>query len=86
MRNFGPQEMLIVLLVVLLLFGARRLPDLARSVGKSMKIFREEVKDIRSTDGSAAGGPAQPGEPVNGAAPLDTTTTTTTDDNGERRP
>ena len=36
-------EWLILLLIVLLLFGARRLPDLARSVGSSLKIFRKEV-------------------------------------------
>ena len=38
-------EWLIILLIVLLLFGARRLPDLARSVGSSLKIFRREVTD-----------------------------------------
>lgn len=52
----GPQgaEWLILLAIVLLLFGARRLPDLARSVGRSLRIFRTEVKDP-GPDGSAAG-------------------------------
>lgn len=42
----GPQgwEWLIILAIVLVLFGAARLPALARSVGSSMRIFRSEVK------------------------------------------
>ena len=43
-------EWLILLVIVLLFFGASRLPGLARSVGRSMKIFRSEVKDLRDDD------------------------------------
>lgn len=50
MGNLRGFEWLILLLIVLLLFGARRLPDLARSVGRSMKIFKAEVRDIRTED------------------------------------
>ena len=39
------QELLIVLLIVLLIFGARKLPDLARSLGASAKEFRKGVSD-----------------------------------------
>jgi len=48
----GPQgwEWLIILIIVLLLFGARRLPDLARSVGRSMRVFRSELKEDRPED------------------------------------
>ncbi len=48
----GPQgwEWLVILVIVLLLFGARRLPDLARSVGRSLRVFRSEVKDGRESD------------------------------------
>lgn len=58
----GPQgwEWLVILLVVLLLFGARRLPDLARSVGRSMRIFRSEVKEGEAESGS------DPTEPPSG--------------------
>lgn len=38
-------EWLIILLVVLLLFGARKLPDLARSIGASAKEFRRGIED-----------------------------------------
>ncbi|MBC7289792.1 MAG: twin-arginine translocase TatA/TatE family subunit, partial [Actinotalea sp.] len=39
----GVWQLVIVVLIILLLFGARRLPDLARSVGQSLKIFKSEV-------------------------------------------
>ena len=39
--NIGWPEILLVLLVVLLLFGAKRLPDLARSLGKSLREFKK---------------------------------------------
>ncbi len=65
LRNgLEPIHILIIVIVLFLLFGAKRLPDLAKSVGQSMKIFKNEVKDLReSTDGGSgaqdggAGGP-----------------------------
>ena len=39
------QELLIILLIVLLVFGARKLPDLARSLGASAKDFRKGIED-----------------------------------------
>ncbi len=43
--NFGGQEALIVLLIVLLIFGARKLPELARSLGSSAKEFRKGIEE-----------------------------------------
>ncbi len=43
----------IVILVVILLFGAKRLPDVARGVGRSLRIFKAETEGLR-TDGSGA--------------------------------
>jgi sec-independent protein translocase protein TatA len=37
----GWQELLVILIIVLILFGAKRLPDLARSLGQSMNEFRK---------------------------------------------
>jgi sec-independent protein translocase protein TatA len=56
-------HIVVLLLVVLLLFGANKLPDVAKSVGKSMKILKEEVKDLRDEPGDsspAANPPAGP--------------------------
>jgi TatA/E family protein of Tat protein translocase len=57
-----PSHILILLIVVVVLFGAKRLPDSARSLGKSIRIFKGEMKDMKNdgdekkdgTDGSAA--------------------------------
>ncbi|MER3452541.1 MAG: twin-arginine translocase TatA/TatE family subunit [Acidimicrobiia bacterium] len=43
--NFGPTELLIVLAVILLLFGASRLPALARSMGEASREFRRGARD-----------------------------------------
>ncbi len=43
--NLGGQEWLIILLIVLLIFGARKLPDLARSLGASAKEFRKGIEE-----------------------------------------
>ncbi len=42
---FGHWEILIILLVVLLLFGAKRLPGMAKSVGQSVREFRRGIRD-----------------------------------------
>ena len=44
--NLGPSEIAIILVIVLLLFGARRLPELARSLGQGIREFRKSVKEI----------------------------------------
>lgn len=43
--RFGGQELLIILVIVLVLFGASRLPALARSIGQSAKEFRKGIED-----------------------------------------
>jgi sec-independent protein translocase protein TatA len=45
MPTLGPTELIIILLVVLLLFGGRKLPELARSIGGSMKELRKGMSD-----------------------------------------
>jgi len=52
-RIFDGPGIWIVLVVVLLLFGATRLPALARSIGQSTKIFREEMKTGKNGDTDA---------------------------------
>jgi sec-independent protein translocase protein TatA len=49
-RQFGPMEIILVVLLIFLLFGAKRMPDAARSLGRSMRIFKSEVKEMRDDD------------------------------------
>ncbi len=51
---FGWPHLLLILAVVLLLFGATKLPALAKSVGQSMKVFRKEIKSDDDTPDTAA--------------------------------
>ena len=46
MPNLGAVEIILIIVVIVLLFGARKLPDLARSVGRSMRIFKSEVTEM----------------------------------------
>ena len=45
-----PSHILILLSVVLVLFGAKRLPDSARSLGRSMRIFKSEMKEMNTDE------------------------------------
>ncbi len=45
---FGVWEILIILVVVLLIFGPRRLPEMAKGLGQSVRAFRKELRDMRS--------------------------------------
>ncbi|MFH1196525.1 MAG: twin-arginine translocase TatA/TatE family subunit [bacterium] len=46
--NLGPWEIMIIVLVILLLFGAKKIPELAQGIGKGMKEFRKALKDVES--------------------------------------
>lgn len=50
---FESPAALILLLLVIVLFGARRLPDAAKSVGKSIKAFKSEMETNKSDDSEA---------------------------------
>ena len=54
MFGLGYQELLIILVIVLVLFGAQRLPDLAKSLGSSVKEFKKGVNEINKDDEPAA--------------------------------
>jgi sec-independent protein translocase protein TatA len=53
MALFEKPAFLILLLIIILLFGAKRLPDLARGVGRSLRIFKAETDGLK-TDGTPA--------------------------------
>jgi sec-independent protein translocase protein TatA len=48
--NIGWQEILLILLIALLLFGARKIPDLARSLGKGIREFKKGLREIETSD------------------------------------
>jgi sec-independent protein translocase protein TatA len=54
MGDFGPWHLLIIAGVFVLLFGAKKLPDAARSLGKSARILKTELKDLHDDDGDTA--------------------------------
>lgn len=49
-KQLGPTEILIILGVVVLLFGGKKLPELARGSGKALRIFKSEVKALGEGD------------------------------------
>jgi len=53
MPNLKPIEIILILAVILLLFGAKRLPDAARGLGRSLRIFKSEVKAAQDDDGNS---------------------------------
>ena len=50
-----PSHILLLLIVLVVLFGAKRLPDSARSLGRSMRIFKSEMKEMKSDDDKSEG-------------------------------
>jgi sec-independent protein translocase protein TatA len=54
MFGLGYQELLIILVIVLILFGASRLPELARSLGSSVKEFKKGVNEVTKDETGAA--------------------------------
>lgn len=65
--NLGFMEILLILVVVLLLFGARRLPEIGASFGKSIKEFKKGISDV---DRSIQEETRQPSLPPRQAEPL----------------
>jgi sec-independent protein translocase protein TatA len=57
--NLRGSEWLILILVIVLLFGARRLPDAARGLGRSLRIFKAETKGLTEPDATASASEGQ---------------------------
>jgi sec-independent protein translocase protein TatA len=47
MGNIGGQELFLILLIVLIFFGARKLPELAKGLGQGIREFRKAAKDVQ---------------------------------------
>ena len=77
MPNLGTPELIIIAVVVLVLFGSKKLPEAARSVGRSLRILKSETKGLRDDEASPALAaappaiaPAPPAQTSNGVAPV----------------
>ncbi len=56
--NFGPWHWLVLAVVVVVLFGAKQLPDAAQAVGKSLRIFKSEIRELhREADSDTTAAP-----------------------------
>ena len=74
MGEFSPWHMLIVAVVFMALFGAKRLPDAARSLGRSMRILKAETAGLRGDQDESLDWPGQPAQTqVRTALPVPTT-------------
>jgi len=69
MPNLGAPEIIIIAVVLIVLFGWKKLPDAARSVGRSMRIFKSEVSEMKNDGKSAASSDTVRGEAVREDAP-----------------
>lgn len=49
MLNIGPQELILVLIIALIVVGPQRLPELGRSIGRAMREFRKIQDDVKDT-------------------------------------
>lgn len=68
MPNIGPLEIAIVLIIALVIFGPKRLPDLGRSAGKGLREFKDSItgKDDDEPNTRVLDGAASDAEPVKG--------------------
>jgi sec-independent protein translocase protein TatA len=64
LRNIGAPEIIVIAVLLVLVLGWKRLPDAARSLGRSMRIFKSEVSEMKQDGKSAASGDTVRGETV----------------------
>lgn len=60
----GVQEWLIVAAIFMLLFGAKKLPEMARSIGQSARVFKGEMKGMQADDEARSRNPRQSQQPA----------------------
>jgi sec-independent protein translocase protein TatA len=74
-RIFEPGHLIPLVLVLVILFGAKRLPDAARGLGRSLRIFKSEISQMKDDDKPADSdperGPSARGNPAPKVGPLE---------------
>ncbi|MEU6846523.1 twin-arginine translocase TatA/TatE family subunit [Streptomyces sp. NPDC046716] len=63
---FGISEIAIVLIIAIVVIGAKKLPDLVRSAGKSARILKAEARAMKEQEADGPGGPARPPQVIRG--------------------
>ncbi len=84
MGGLQPWHWVIVIVVFVLLFGAKKLPDAARSLGKSMRIFKSEIKEMQAESKSDSEQAAPPATPI-ASERVDPTPAPTTEQSSDKR-
>ncbi|MCR6689293.1 Sec-independent protein translocase subunit TatA [Cellulomonas sp.] len=64
LKNLSAWHVIVLVGVLILLFGAKRLPELAQGIGQSMRIFKSEIKDLTDDDEPARPVVAAPAAPA----------------------
>ena len=83
--NFSGPEILLVLVIVLIIFGAGKLPQVFSSLGKGVREFRDAAEGDPTPTTTASTTTAPPAAPVVPPAPATTTTTTATTEEARRQ-
>jgi sec-independent protein translocase protein TatA len=63
MFGIGPMELIIVLVILLVIFGAKRLPEIGRSLGSSAREFKKGITDGEDDKGEVLTGPPPEADP-----------------------
>ena len=58
--SIGPTELILILLIVIIIFGAKKLPDLGKSIGEGIKNFKKSINEGKTDDTGTAPKPPQP--------------------------
>lgn len=73
LRNFGAPEIIIIAVLLIVIFGWKRLPDAARSLGRSARVFKSEVDEMKADGKGKKSSETVTGETVRREADVDTT-------------
>jgi sec-independent protein translocase protein TatA len=89
MGRIGPTEIIIVAVLIIVIFGWKKLPDAARSLGRSARVFKSEVDEMKKDNDatkptSEASTTTVRSEPIEPAAPVVERTVPTTEGNAVR--
>jgi sec-independent protein translocase protein TatA len=76
MPNLGGWEFVILIGILVLLFGAKRLPDMARSIGQSARVFKGEMKGMKNDDATKQQADPPPAAPPAQLPPASSAPTT----------